>query len=134
MIYHTQSHGVDAVAFAKGLLKAIDLAKAKGIDVIYFVPTLANLDSDAPDQVMGAGFGESLRKHRRAKIDDVEFFVETEKTRQTNGDAVLFALYPSNKGLAKAMADHRIKEVVYVPWSDVETEAHEKEHPSSTLL
>lgn len=134
MPYHTKSSGVDVPAFSKAIGKAVQLADQLGTELIYRVPTLGNLESDAAVEVLGQSFVDGLKKHRTGKIGDVIVQVETKRQKRSHAKAVVLALYLSLEDLATVQADYRTQEIVFVPWSDNECERYEAANPASITL
>ena len=134
MPYHTKSSGADVPAFEKAIATAFQLAEQLETELIYRVPTLSNLESDAAVEVLGEELIKVLAKHRTAQIGNITVQVETKRQKRSNAKAVVFALYLSLDDLASVKADHRIQEIVFVPWSDVECDQYEADNPDSIPL
>ena len=134
MIYHTRSQGVDIEAFKRGLSKAIDLAKSNDVDLIYSVPTLNQIKSDAAIEVLGGPDVQTLFTKRKIELPDLNIHVETKRNKSTISQAVFFALYLSVTDLKNLLTDHRALDVVFVPWSEIECNEFEAEHPNSVPI
>ena len=60
--------------------------------------------------------------------------LETERVKSAANAAVVFAPFVSEKLLAKAVADHRTKDLVYVPWAEAERDAYLARYPGSAQI
>lgn len=135
MPFHTVSVGVDDEAYERAFIKAFQLAEAEGVDVIYLVPALANLDADSAVKLLGKARIAAFKKAGRLDVNGVKYILETKmKKRQTLGPAVLLSIHLSSGDMLKAMADHRVRESVYVLWSEAELAAYLAKHPDSVAV
>jgi|TARA_Y100001949_G_C15897090_1_gene290863 hypothetical protein len=134
MPFHAVSSGVDAEAFKRALVTAVNEASAAGIDVIFLVPTLHNVDSDAIVEVFGKQRVDAFKRQREMTVNDVKFHLETSLTKRARGPAIVLGIYLSLDKLGKAIKDHRTKDWVYLPWSEPELASYVIGHPASVAI
>ncbi|MDE1918779.1 MAG: hypothetical protein KGJ57_19800 [Sphingomonadales bacterium] len=134
MPYHTRSQGVDAQALRRGIIKAISLASAAGMDIIFLIPGLANADGDALVELIGEAEAKAFKKNRVTTINGIRFHMETVLSRRAPGPAVVLAMNVSLAQLERAKADPRTSEWVYIAWADVEWAEYEAANPSSVAI
>lgn len=134
MPFHAVASGVDAQAFTRTLVTAVNEATAAGIDVIFLVPTLNNVDSDAIVEVFGKQRVDAFKKQREMTVNGVKFHLETSLSRRAAGPAIVLAVYLSLDKLAKAIKDHRTKDWVYLPWSQPELSSYVLANPTSVVV
>lgn len=134
MPFHTVSSGVDAKAFGRALVAAANEASAAGIDVIFLLPTLQNVDSDAIVEVLGKSRVAAFKKQREMTVNNVKFHLETSLTKRAAGPAIVLAIYLSLDKLGKAIKDHRTKDWVYLPWSQPELAEYVATYPASVAV
>lgn len=135
MAFHTVSAGVDEPAFQRAFAKAYQLAQSEGIDLIFFAPAMANIDSDAAINFLGKPLVETLKKKGSFTLKGVRVVLETKlKRRQTLGPAILLGVYVSGEDMVKAISDHRITDSVYIPWSDGDLTGYLAKHAGSVAV
>lgn len=131
MPFHTQSHGPDMQAHMRGIVKAVQLSKSAGIDVIYLAPALQNVSRGQLSEILGEKVFKAFLKDRETKIDGVTFHLETKLKKKARGPAIVLAIHLSLDQLADMRADYRTKDFVYVTWSDIELAQYEAANPQS---
>lgn len=134
MPFHAVSSGVDAKAFTSAIVTAVNEASAAGVDVIFLLPTLQNVDSDAIVEVLGKPRVAAFKKQREMTVNNVKFHLETALSRRAAGPAIVLAIYLSLDKLEKAIKDHRTKDWVYLPWSQPELASYVVAHPASVAI
>ena len=135
MQYHTHSMGPDANAFRRAFAKAIAEASASGLnELIFLVHSLHMLEGGVFEEVLGEKFVAAFAKNQVAAAQGLRLHLETERVRSAANTAVVFAPFVSQKLLAKAIADHRTRGLVYVPWADVERDAYLARYPTSEAV
>jgi hypothetical protein len=134
MPHHTISSGVDQGAYQRAIVAAAALAATAGVDVIYLSPTLKNVDGDTPVAVFGKKQVAAFLKNREMTMNGARFHLETALTMRTAGPAIVLAVYLSEAHLAKAIADHRTADWVYVPWAEQELAIYLRAHPKSVAV
>ena len=133
--HHTYSVGPDVAAFQRACVKAVDLAQASGLnEVILLVHTLQMLQGGVCEEVLGEKFVTALAKNKVAAIQGVRIHLETERVKSAANRAVVFCPFVSGKLLAKALADYRTADMVYVPWAATERDAYVASYPNSVQL
>lgn len=135
MPFHTVSAGVDEPAFQRAFAHAYQQAQRASVDMIFFAPALANVDSDAAVNFLGKALVDTLKKKGSITLNGVRVVLETKlKKRQTLGPAVLLGVYVSDADMVRAMSDHRISEAVYIPWSDNDLKGYLAKHAGSVAV
>jgi len=135
MQYHTHSVGPDAHAFRMAFGAAINLARQSPFhEVIVLVHTVQMLQGGVCEEVFGEKFVAGLVKNKVAGIEGVRVHLETERVRSTATTAVIFAPFVSERLLAKAIADRRSQDIVYIPWAEDERSAYLDRYPDSVRL
>jgi len=134
MLYHTNTHGPSEAGFRAGIMKAISEAMANGTNsVLLTTHTLENLKG-VMTSVLGEDAVKAFAKAKIATVENVTIHLETERIRSSFSNGVVFAPFVSPTLLAKALADPRATDSVYVPWAEAELQAYMEAHPTSNVV
>lgn len=134
MQYHTNTHGPSEAGFKTAFLKAVAEAASSGTnEVLLSTHSLNNLQG-VITSVFGVPVAKALEKTKKATVNGVTIFLETERIRSSFSKGVAFAPFVSPSLLAVLLADPRATDVVYVPWASTELADYVQNHPSSVQL
>ena len=132
--YHTGTTGPSEEGFVKGLQQAVKLAKSNGTNqVLLTVHTLSNLDGIIR-AVLGEKVFKSFVKERILLAEGIAIYLETERTKSVFAHGVVLAPFVSTELLTMLQSDYRATDIVYVPWTREELEAHETNHIESVAI
>lgn len=134
MKYHTTKTGPDIEDFQSAIKKAIDIAKdLENKEVLIAVPVLANIEG-AIKQAFSENAFKQLKKKRHLKVEDVDIYLETKKSKSGFENGVVLATYTGNEWLDELIGDYRTTEIVYVPWAKGELNNYLTNHADSEAI
>lgn len=134
MKHHTNTTGPSADGFRRGLIHAINLAKANGTNqVLMKVHTLRNVGGVMED-VLGRKAVKTFKKKRCLTSDSVAIILETERVRSPFSRGVIFCPFGSLPLLTSCVSDARATDTVFVPWAEQEASGYQTMHPNSSLV
>ena len=134
MLYHTMSHGPDENAFRSAFVKACQVAKQNSSnEVLFKTHTLDNM-SGVPTDVLGDKLAKELLKNRKASVNGITLFFETERTKSQFCEGVILAPFVNDKLLRNIHADQRGTDSIYIPWAEVERDDYINSNNSSIVI
>jgi len=101
--------------------------------MLIAVPDLSSLEGVVKDAMTEDGF-KLLVKKRHLIVEDVNIYLETQKTKTAFKNGVVLAVYPSSDWLDALIQDHRTSGLVYIPWTEEELKTYLEKHSSSTQI